>query len=104
MGVVQRYQNRISGPLMDRVDIHLEVARVPFQKLAALEGGEGSASMRGRVAAARQRQHSRFAPLQKPHVLINGDMGPSEVQPDVAETTRRRWQLGTGTPLSERWN
>jgi magnesium chelatase family protein len=80
MGMIQRYQKRISGPLMDRIDIHLEVARVPFQKLASLDGGEPSTLIRQRVEEARQRQQERFARLNKPNVLVNGDMGPSEVQ------------------------
>jgi magnesium chelatase family protein len=49
LNAVQRYQQRISGPLMDRIDIHLEMARVPFQKLSALEAGEPSAAIRARV-------------------------------------------------------
>jgi len=80
MSMVQRYQKRISGPLMDRIDIHLEVKRVPFQKLAGLDQGESSSVIRQRVEAAHQIQHQRFAPLNKPHVLVNGDMGPAEVQ------------------------
>ena len=80
MGMVQRYQKRISGPLMDRIDIHLEVQRVPFQKLSDVANGETSAVIRQRVEAARRIQNERFAPLNKPHVLVNGDMGPAEVQ------------------------
>jgi len=80
MGMVQRYQKRISGPLMDRIDIHLEVQRVPFQKLADVANGETSAVIRQRVEAARRTQNERFAPLNKPHVLVNDDMGPAEVQ------------------------
>lgn len=80
MGMVQRYQNRISGPLMDRIDIHVDVRRVPFQKLASLEGGESSAAIRERVEAARQVQAERFQAWGKEHVLVNGDMGPAEVQ------------------------
>ena len=80
MGFVQRYQKRISGPLMDRIDIHLEVQRVPFEKLSGLDGGEASSTIRTRVEAARAVQAERFAPLGKPHVLVNGDMGPAEVQ------------------------
>lgn len=80
MSLVQRYQKRISGPLMDRIDIHLEVKRVQFQKLAALEQGESSAVIRQRVEAAHRIQHQRFASLNKPYVLVNGDMGPAEVQ------------------------
>lgn len=80
MGMVQRYQKRISGPLMDRIDIHLDVARVPFQKLATLEGGESSDVIRARVEAARVIQQERFRQIDKENVLVNGDMGPSEVQ------------------------
>ena len=80
MGMVQRYQKRISGPLMDRIDIHLEMARVPFQKLAGLTGGEASEMIRARVEAARLIQEERFAAVEKETVTINGDMGPAEVQ------------------------
>jgi magnesium chelatase family protein len=78
--MIQRYQNRVSGPLMDRIDIHIEVQRVPFEKLAGLEAGEASATIRQRVDAARHRQAERFAGWQKAEVLVNGDMGPAEVQ------------------------
>jgi len=80
MSYVQRYQKRISGPLMDRIDIHLDVMRVPFEKLSGLDGGEPSSDIRARVEVARAVQAERFAPLGKPHVLVNGDMGPAEVQ------------------------
>jgi magnesium chelatase family protein len=56
------------------------MARVPFQKLASLEGGETSAAVRARVEAARQVQGERFAAWGKPGILTNGDMGPAEVQ------------------------
>ena len=71
MNMIQRYQKRISGPLMDRIDIHLEVKRVPFQKLADVAQGETSAVIRQRVEAARHLDLARFTPLDKPHVLIN---------------------------------
>ncbi len=80
MGMVQRYQNRISGPLMDRIDIHVEVTRVPFQKLASLDGGESSRAIRERVERARAIQRERFQAWGKEHVRVNGDMGPAEVQ------------------------
>ena len=80
MSAVQRYQQRISGPLMDRIDIHVDVPRVPFQKLTDLTGGETSATIRARVERARQVQEARFASLGKPNLLVNGDMGPAEVQ------------------------
>ena len=80
MSSIQRYQKRISGPLMDRIDIHLEVQRVPYQKLTAIEGGEKSAVIRARIEAARDRQQARFEKLGKSGLLANGDMGPAEVQ------------------------
>ncbi len=80
MGMVQRYQNRISGPLMDRIDIHVDVRRVPFQKLSSLEGGEPSVAVRERVVAARELQAHRFQGWDRPGLLVNGDMGPAEVQ------------------------
>ena len=79
MAAVQRYRGRISGPLVDRIDIHVDVARVSFGKLSALEGGEPSERLRGRVERARARQQERFAQLGKANVVVNGDMGPAEV-------------------------
>ena len=78
--MVSKYQKRISGPILDRIDIHLDVQRVPIAKLAALDSGEPSSAIRTRVEAARARQAARFAPLGKPTLLVNGDMGPAEVQ------------------------
>ena len=80
MNMVQRYQKRISGPLMDRIDIHLEMKRVPFQKLSELSGGESSVDIRKRVEAARLIQEERFGELNKPVIVVNGDMGPAEIQ------------------------
>jgi magnesium chelatase family protein len=57
---VTKYQKRISGPLLDRIDIHLEVPRVEYQKLSDDRLGEASEVIRGRVEAARERQHQRF--------------------------------------------
>jgi magnesium chelatase family protein len=51
--MITRYQKRISGPLMDRIDIHIDVPRVPFEKLTAERRGEPSEAVRGRVEAAR---------------------------------------------------
>lgn len=80
MSAVQRYQQRLSGPLADRIDIHIDVERVPFQKLASLDSGESSETIRARVEAARKIQAQRFKNWEKRTVLINGDMGPAEVQ------------------------
>jgi magnesium chelatase family protein len=58
---VTKYQKRISGPLLDRIDIHIEVPRVDYEKLSSDRLGETSAVIRVRVEAARQRQRERFA-------------------------------------------
>ena len=58
--VVQRYLSKISGPLMDRIDLHIEVTPVPFEELSSREAGESSADIRARVIAARERQMARF--------------------------------------------
>ena len=57
---IQRYRARVSGPLLDRIDLHVEVPAVPFRDLAADERGEESASIRQRVIAARARQVERY--------------------------------------------
>ena len=58
---MQRYRNRISGPLLDRIDIHVEVPAMEYQQLASLEKGESSAQIRERVVASRTLQRARFA-------------------------------------------
>ena len=58
---MQRYRNRISGPLLDRIDIHVEVPAMEYQELASLERGESSAAIRERVVASRAVQRQRFA-------------------------------------------
>jgi magnesium chelatase family protein len=59
--MVQRYRSRLSGPLLDRIDLHVEVPRIAHRDLASTTDGEGSAAIRARVDAARERQHERFA-------------------------------------------
>jgi magnesium chelatase family protein len=59
---IERYIGRISGPLLDRIDLHIEVPSVPFQELAANAEGTSSASMREEVNRARQAQRDRFGP------------------------------------------
>ncbi|HWL53237.1 MAG TPA: YifB family Mg chelatase-like AAA ATPase [Chthoniobacteraceae bacterium] len=58
---VQRYRQRISGPLLDRIDLHIEVPAVQFKELTSTENGESSASIRERILAARAIQQKRFA-------------------------------------------
>ncbi len=77
MSTVSRYQKRISGPLLDRFDIHIEVPRVDYDKLTADRLGEPSASIRSRVEQARERQRQRF---DNGSLSSNADMGPTEVR------------------------
>lgn len=58
--VVEKYMGRISGPLLDRIDLHLEVPPVPFEDLSKPGDGTGSAVMREQVFAAREVQAKRF--------------------------------------------
>jgi len=74
---VNRYQKRISGPLLDRIDIHLEVPRIDYEQLADRRAGETSEAVRTRVQRARAVQAERFAGAG---ILTNADMGPKEVQ------------------------
>jgi magnesium chelatase family protein len=59
--MIQRYVSKVSGPLLDRIDIHIEVPAVQYKELRGNSAAEGSAEIRKRVIAARQRQHERFA-------------------------------------------
>ncbi len=63
---ISQYQKRISGPLLDRIDIHLEVSRVDYEKLSDVRTGECSEAIRRRVQAARDRQAARFAAQPAP--------------------------------------
>ncbi len=78
VGQIQRYQKRLSGPLLDRMDIYIDVPRVPYEKLSDDRRGETSAVIRERVSAARERQRQRFR--DNAHCLTNADMGPTEVR------------------------
>jgi magnesium chelatase family protein len=77
LGMVQRYQKRISGPLIDRFDIHIQVPRVDYDKLTSDRLGEPSEQIRGRVEAARAVQRKRFRGTK---MACNADMGPAEVR------------------------
>ncbi len=74
---ITRYQKRLSGPLLDRIDIHVEVPRVEYEKLSDARLGEPSEVVRQRVEAARQLQRERFAGGRVHH---NADMGVAEVR------------------------
>lgn len=64
---MQRYLSKISGPLLDRIDIHIEVTPVPFDKLSEERKGESSVEIRKRVTAAREIQTKRFATYENLH-------------------------------------
>ena len=66
-GQIQRYMNKISGPLLDRIDIHCEIQAVPFAQLSQMQPGEPSAVIRERVIAARKIQEKRFKPYKGIH-------------------------------------
>jgi magnesium chelatase family protein len=74
---VTKYQKRISGPLLDRIDIHIEVPRVDYDKLSDNRLGEPSDVVRARVETARQIQRERF---KADGVACNADMRPAEVR------------------------
>jgi len=73
-GQVQKYLNRISGPLLDRIDIQVEIVPVPFEKLSETRSGESSETIRQRVIAARKVQEQRFAHV--PGIHCNAQMTP----------------------------
>ena len=76
-GMIENYQKRISGPMMDRIDIHVEVPRVEYEKLSDKTLGETSARIRARVEGARRRQEER---LKEAGLHANAEMGPAEVR------------------------
>ncbi len=81
-GMVDAYQKRVSGPLMDRIDIHVDVPTVDYEKLSGRTLGEPSSAIRARVEGARARQAERFAGTSgaAPSLTCNADMGPGEVR------------------------
>lgn len=66
-GIVQKYLNRISGPLLDRIDIHVEVIPVPFKELSRIQSSEKSSQIRERVIEARKIQETRFKEFKGVH-------------------------------------
>jgi magnesium chelatase family protein len=82
--VVERYLGRVSGPLLDRIDIHIEVSAVAHQALAGEPSGDSSQAIRERVTAARGRQLERFA--QRPGVYANAHLSPRDLVTDCRVT------------------
>lgn len=77
-GVVQKYLNKISGPLLDRIDLHVEVTPVPFNELSRQQETENSSSIRQRVIKARKIQSERF--INERHVHCNAQMHTSHLK------------------------
>ncbi len=76
-GQIIKYQKRISGPLLDRIDLHIEVPRVKFEKLASQQVAESSKEIRQRVQNARQKQLIRFKGKK---IITNSEMSSQEVR------------------------
>lgn len=77
-GVVQKYLSRISGPLLDRIDIHIEIVPVPFEKLSEMKNAETSETVRERVIKARQIQEIRFRDVDG--VYCNAQMSSKQMR------------------------
>ena len=77
LSMISRYQKRISGPLLDRIDIHIDVPRVEYEKLVGERLGEKSEDIRVRVERAREVQRRRF---EGAGLYCNADMGPAEIR------------------------
>jgi len=84
-GVVQRYLNKISGPLLDRIDLHVEVTPVSFDQMTGNEKAESSSTIRERVMQARERQQHRFK--NRPLVHSNAMM-PSSMVKQICEVNQ----------------
>jgi magnesium chelatase family protein len=80
--MIQRYVSKISGPLLDRIDIHIEVPAVKYKELRAPSSSEDSAAVRGRVIAAGVRQTERFKGAKKTY--CNAQMAPKMIRKHCA--------------------
>jgi magnesium chelatase family protein len=79
-GLVTKYQKRISGPMLDRIDIHIEVPRVNYDKLSSDRLGEPSEKIRARVQTARDIQNKRFSSNGSSDIVCNADMRVGEIR------------------------
>ncbi|MBQ8128184.1 MAG: YifB family Mg chelatase-like AAA ATPase [Prevotella sp.] len=94
-GQIQRYMNKISGPLLDRIDIHCEIQAVPFAQLSQMQPGEPSAVIRERVIAARRIQEERFKPFKGIHsnAQMSEKMLHEFAEPDAASLDMLRMAM-----------
>ncbi len=78
---IRRYRSRISGPLLDRIDLHVEVPALKYREMSSRTSGDSSATIAARVAQARKRQRARFAETRKPRpIYANSQMGPRHIR------------------------
>ncbi|MGB1288175.1 MAG: YifB family Mg chelatase-like AAA ATPase [Aggregatilineales bacterium] len=89
---IKRYQSKLSGPLLDRIDIHVEVPRVEYSELMEEARAEASEIVQKRVERARQKQNERYRKLN--NIFANGDLGAGEIQ-DYCVLTEESKQLLT---------
>ena len=94
-GQIQRYMNKISGPLLDRIDIHCEIQAVPFSELSQMQPGEPSEKIRERVIAARKIQEERFKPYKGVHcnAQMTEKMLHEFAEPDAASMEMLRMAM-----------
>ena len=76
--MIAKYMNKISGPLLDRIDLHIEVPAVKYKELSSRENGEGSEAIRSRVTVARNVQAGRFR--GRTGLYANADMQAKEIR------------------------
>ena len=94
-GQIQHYMNKISGPLLDRIDIHCEIQAVPFAQLSQMEPGEPSANIRERVIKARKIQEERFKTFKGIHcnAMMTEKMLHEFAEPDSASMDMLRMAM-----------
>ncbi len=94
-GQIQRYMNKISGPLLDRIDIHCEIQAVPFAQLSQMQPGEPSEKVRERVIAARKIQEDRFRPYKGVHcnAMMTEKMLHQFAEPDATSLEMLRMAM-----------
>ncbi|WP_018479877.1 YifB family Mg chelatase-like AAA ATPase [Pontibacter roseus] len=83
-GIVQRYLNKVSGPLLDRIDLHVEVTPVTFDEMTATRKSEDSGTIRSRVVTARELQRERFKDFDQIH---SNAMMPSQMVKEVCQVS-----------------
>lgn len=95
--MIQRYVSKVSGPLLDRIDIHIEVPAVEYKELRGGSAVEGSAEIRERVLAARRRQHQRFSEARNA-----GRPGSRQIYANAQMTTQQIRSFCVLEPDAER--